>query len=78
MDGSVRRLMAVQPGAPQRAQADLVEVRDAPDRASAEARSRVSADKDGAQYAKAAKYAKAVECLVKDQDALLRVFDFPA
>lgn len=40
-------------------------------------RSRVFADKDGAQYAKAAKYAKAMECLVKDQDALLRVFDFP-
>ena len=52
--------------------ADLVEIRDAPDRASAEAAIAVFADKYGA------KYAKAVECLVKDQDALLTFFDFPA
>ncbi len=52
--------------------ADLREVRDAPDRASAEAAVTVFADKYGA------KYAKAVECLVKDRQALLAFFDFPA
>ena len=52
--------------------ADLSEVRDAPDRASAEAAIAVFAQKYGA------KYAKAVECLVKDQNALLTFFDFPA
>ncbi len=52
--------------------ADLAEVRDAPDRASAEKAIAVFADKYGA------KYAKAVECLVKDRDALLAFFDFPA
>ena len=52
--------------------ADLAEVRDAQDRASAEAAIAVFAEKYGA------KYAKAVECLVKDQNALLTFFDFPA
>ena len=52
--------------------ADLVEVRDAPDRASAEGAIAVFAEKYGA------KYAKAVACLVRDQDALLAFFDFPA
>lgn len=52
--------------------ADLAEVRDAPDRASAEAAVAVFAEKYGA------KYARAVERLVKDKDALLTFFDFPA
>ena len=52
--------------------ADLREVRDAPDRASAEAAIAVFAEKYGA------KYPKAVECLTKDRDALLAFFDFPA
>ena len=52
--------------------ADLAEVRDAQGRASAEAAIAVFAEKYGA------KYAKAVECLVKDQNALLTFFDFPA
>jgi len=51
---------------------DLREVRDAPDRASAEAAVAVFAEKYGA------KYPKAVECLTKDRDALLAFFDFPA
>ena len=51
---------------------DLREVRDAPDRASAEAAIAVFAEKYGA------KYPKAVECLTKDRDALLAFFDFPA
>ena len=52
--------------------ADLREVRDAPDRATAEAAIAVFADKYGA------KYPKAVECLTKDREALLAFFDFPA
>jgi putative transposase len=52
--------------------ADLREVRDAPDRASAETAIAVFAEKYGA------KYPKAVECLTKDRDALLAFFDFPA
>jgi putative transposase len=52
--------------------ADLREVRDAPDRASAEAAIAIFAEKYGA------KYPKAVECLTKDRDALLAFFDFPA
>jgi transposase-like protein len=51
--------------------ADLVEIRDAPDRATAEAAVAVFIEK----YA--ARYAKAVECLTKDADALLAFFDFP-
>ncbi|MEC5293568.1 IS256 family transposase [Aurantimonas sp. C2-6-R+9] len=52
--------------------ADLREVRDAPDRASAETAIAVFAEKYQA------KYPKAVECLTKDRDALLTFFDFPA
>ena len=52
--------------------AALAEIRDAPDRASAQAAVAVLIEK----YA--AKYAKAVECLTKDTDALLAFFDFPA
>ena len=52
--------------------AALREVRDAPDRASAEAAVAVFAEKYEA------KYPKAVECLVKDQEALTAFFDFPA
>jgi putative transposase len=52
--------------------ADLREVRDAPDRATAEGAITVFAKKYGA------KYPKAVDCLTKDQDALLAFFDFPA
>ena len=51
---------------------DLREVRDAPDRATAEAAIAVFAEKYGA------KYSKAVECLTKDRKALLAFFDFPA
>ena len=51
---------------------DLHEVRDAPDRATADAAIAVFAEKYGA------KYPKAVECLTKDQDTLLAFFDFPA
>ncbi|MGH3261673.1 MAG: IS256 family transposase [Trebonia sp.] len=50
----------------------LREVRDAPDRASAETAIAVFADKYGA------KYPKAVECLAKDREVLLSFFDFPA
>ena len=59
---------SVQPGM----KADLREVRDAPDRANAEAAVTVFAEKYGA------KYPKAVECLIKDRDALMAFFDFPA
>ena len=59
---------SVQPGIKD----DLREVRDAPDRATAAAAITVFADKYGA------KYPKAVDCLTKDQDALLAFFDFPA
>ena len=52
--------------------ADLREVRDAPDRATAEAAIAVFAEKYGAKYPKAA------ECLTKDREALLAFFDFPA
>jgi putative transposase len=55
-----------------RMKADLREVRDAPDRATAETAITVFAEK----YA--AKYPKAVECLTKDREALLTFFDFPA
>jgi putative transposase len=51
---------------------DLREVRDAPDRATAEAALAIFADKYGA------KYPKAVDCLMKDRQALLTFFDFPA
>lgn len=52
--------------------ADLREVRDAPDRATAEAAIAVFVAKYDA------KYPKAVECLTKDREALLTFFDFPA
>jgi transposase-like protein len=52
--------------------ADLREVRDAPDRATAEAAITVFAEKYGA------KYPKAVDCLTRNRDALLAFFDFPA
>jgi len=55
-----------------RMKADLREVRDAPDRANAEAAIAVFAEKYGA------KYPKAVECLTRDREALLAFFDFPA
>ena len=51
---------------------DLREVRDAPDRASAEAAVALFEDKYSA------KYPKAVDCLMKDREALLAFFDFPA
>lgn len=50
----------------------LREVRDAPDRATAEAAMGTFVEK----YA--SKYAKAAECLTKDREALLAFFDFPA
>jgi putative transposase len=59
---------SVQPAA----KADLREVWQAPDRATAEAAVANFAEK----YA--AKYEKAVTCLVKDRDALLTFYDFPA
>ncbi len=52
--------------------ADLREIHGAPTRAAAEAAIGVFAEKYGA------KYAKAVECLTKDRDALLAFYDFPA
>jgi len=55
---------------------DLAEVRDAPDRASAEAAVAVFIEKYATKYPKAVP--KAVECLTKDSDALLTFFDFPA
>lgn len=51
---------------------DLREVRDAPDRATAETAMAIFADKYQA------KYPKAVDCLTKDREALLTFFDFPA
>ncbi len=59
---------SVQPAAKQ----DLREIWTAPDRATAEAAVATFAEK----YA--AKYEKAVACLVKDRDALLTFYDFPA
>jgi putative transposase len=52
--------------------ADLREIYLAPNRASAEVAIDVFVDKYGA------KYPKAVDCLTKDQDALLAFYDFPA
>lgn len=52
--------------------ADLREVRDAPDRATAEIAITIFLDK----YA--AKYPKAADCLTRDREALLAFFDFPA
>jgi len=51
---------------------DLREVRDAPDRATADTAIAVFVEKYSA------KYSKAVECLTKDREALLAFFDFPA
>lgn len=51
---------------------DLREVRDAPDRATAETAMAIFVDKYEA------KYPKAVDCLTKDREALLTFFDFPA
>jgi len=59
---------SVQPAA----KADLREVWAAPDRATAEAAIGTFAEKYGA------KYEKAIACLVKDHDALLTFYDFPA
>ncbi len=59
---------SVQPAA----KSDLREIWKAPDRATAEAAIATFADK----YT--AKYSKAVTCLVKDRDALLTFYDFPA
>ncbi len=59
---------SVQPAA----KVDLREVWAAPDRATAEAAVATFAEK----YA--AKYEKAVACLVKDRDTLLTFYDFPA
>ena len=54
------------------AKSDLREVRNAPDRVTAEAAIATFTKKYGA------KYEKAVTCLAKDQDALLTFYDFPA
>jgi len=59
---------SVQPAA----KSALREVWAAPDRATAEAAVATFAEKYGA------KYEKAVACLVKDRDALLTFYDFPA
>ena len=59
---------SVQPAA----KSDLREICKAPDRATAEAAIATFADKYGARYD------KAVTCLVKDRDALLTFYDFPA
>jgi putative transposase len=59
---------SVQPAA----KADLREIWMAPDRATAEAAIATFAEKYGA------KYGKAVACLVKDREALLAFYDFPA
>ena len=59
---------SVQPAAKR----DLREIWQAPDRATAEAAIATFAEKYGA------KYAKAVACLVKDREALLAFYDFPA
>jgi putative transposase len=52
--------------------ADLREIHGAPTRAAAEAAISIFAEKYGA------KYARAVECLTKDRDALLAFYSFPA
>ncbi len=52
--------------------ADLREVRDAPDRGTADRAVTIFAEKYGP------KYPKAVSCLTKDRDTLLAFFDFPA
>ena len=52
--------------------ADLCEVRDAPDRGTADRAIAIFAEKYGV------KYPKAVDCLTKDRDTLLAFFDFPA
>ena len=54
------------------AKSDLREIWKAPDRATAEAAVATFAEKYGA------KYQKAVTCLVKDREALLTFYDFPA
>jgi putative transposase len=59
---------SVQPAA----KSDLREIWKAPDRATAEAAITTFSDKYGV------KYDKAVTCLVKDRDALLTFYDFPA
>lgn len=59
---------SVQPAA----KADLREIWQAPDRATAEAAITTFAGKYGA------KYERAVTCLAKDRDALLSFYDFPA
>ena len=59
---------SVQPAAKQ----DLREIWQAPDRATAEAAIATFAEKYGAKYGKAA------ACLVKDREALLAFYDFPA
>lgn len=51
---------------------DLREVRDAPDKASAQAAIALFVDKYGAKYPKAA------QCLTRDRETLLAFFDFPA
>ena len=51
---------------------DLREIYLAPNRASAEVAINVFAEKYGA------KYDKAVECLTKDREALLALYEFPA
>lgn len=56
----------------QNIKADLREVRDAPDRATADAAMAVFVEKYSAKYPKAA------ECLTKDRETLLAFFDFPA
>ena len=56
----------------QNIKADLREVRDAPDRESADAAIAVFVEKYSAKYPKAA------ECLTKDRETLLAFFDFPA
>ena len=52
--------------------ADLREIHGAPTRAAAGAAVDIFAEKYGAKYARAA------ECLIKDRDALLAFYDFPA
>jgi putative transposase len=59
---------SVQPAA----KSDLREIWTAPDRVTAESAIATFADKYGS------KYDKAVTCLVKDRDALLTFYDFPA
>jgi transposase-like protein len=54
------------------AKADLCEIWQAPDRATAEAAVTTFSAKHGA------KYGRVVTCLVKDRDALLGFYDFPA